>query len=115
MKVDSITLTPKGAHGERRTDSAIQRKDFSLLVDRELVSASSWLDEASTSTDLESTPSTGNWNQFEVNSRLFNVKNTFDENLYTTKLDVSKLTKEQIEKTERIAKEIETTKFPERY
>jgi hypothetical protein len=48
-----------------------------------------------------------NWNQFEANQRLFNVKSSYDENLYTSKLDTSKLSKDQLEYAERMAKEIE--------
>ena len=51
----------------------------------------------------------GNWNQFEANDRLFNVKNTYDENIYTQRLDKSKISKSDILKAERIAKEIEGT------
>lgn len=49
----------------------------------------------------------GSWNQFEANEKLFGVKSTFDENLYTTKLDREKLSLEQSREAERIAKEIE--------
>mmetsp|Transcript_14621 Transcript_14621/g.18676 ORF Transcript_14621/g.18676 Transcript_14621/m.18676 type:complete len:853 (+) Transcript_14621:168-2726(+) len=50
------------------------------------------------------------WDQFEANKRLFNVESTFDENLYTTKLDTSKMTPEQIARAERLAREIEGVK-----
>lgn len=32
---------------------------------------------------------TGAWDQFETNRRLFGTESTWDENLYTTKLDKS--------------------------
>jgi hypothetical protein len=55
------------------------------------------------------TPSQGGtWNQFSANSRLFDVTSSFDENLYTTKLDVSKLTPQQIDRANKLASEIET-------
>ena len=91
--------------GELQTDGAIQRKDLSHLVDRDLQSASAWLDP-STDTSLE-LGSGKKWDQFETNSRLFNVKNTYNEDLYTKKLDLSKMTKDQIRKAERMAREIE--------
>jgi LsmAD domain len=69
--------------------------------------SSAWLDPES-ATSLES-GSIGDWNQFEANNRLFNVKNTYDENIYTKKLDLSTFSKAQILKAERIAKEIEGT------
>jgi LsmAD domain/Ataxin 2 SM domain len=48
------------------------------------------------------------WDQFEANKRLFNVTSTFDENLYTTPLDRSKVTSLQQRTAERIAMEIES-------
>ena len=57
-------------------------------------------------TSLES-GSMGNWNQFEANTRLFNVKNTYDENIYTKKIDLSKVSKAQLMKAEKLAREIE--------
>lgn len=68
--------------------------------------SSAWLDPES-ATSLES-GSMGDWNQFEANSRLFNVKHTYDENIYTKKLDLNKFSKAQILKAERIAREIES-------
>ena len=59
-------------------------------------------------TSLES-GSMGGWNQFEANDRLFNVKNTYDENIYTQRLDKSKISKADMLKAEKIAKEIEST------
>ena len=35
--------------------------------------------------------SIGNWDQFASNEKKFGVKATFDENLYTTKLDISSI------------------------
>ncbi|KAF8474863.1 hypothetical protein BDZ91DRAFT_281943 [Kalaharituber pfeilii] len=56
----------------------------------------------------ESTPTTGAWDQFAENERLFGLKSSFDENLYTTKLDKSHPLYPQREaQAARIAKEIE--------
>jgi len=49
----------------------------------------------------------GSFNQFEVNKQKFGVTSTYDENHYTTKLDKSKFTAEQIKEAERLAAEIE--------
>ncbi|CAN0049425.1 unnamed protein product, partial [Phaeothamnion confervicola] len=49
----------------------------------------------------------GGWDQFEANKRLFNVNSTFDENKYTTQLDTSKLTPQEVRKAEQMAREIE--------
>ncbi|KAH0873327.1 hypothetical protein HID58_070689 [Brassica napus] len=47
------------------------------------------------------------WNQFEVNETLFGVTSTFDEELYTTKLERGPRTRELEEQAVRIAREIE--------
>ncbi|CAN6928220.1 unnamed protein product [Brassica oleracea] len=47
------------------------------------------------------------WNQFEVNKTLFGVTSTFDEELYTTKLERGPRTRELEEQALRIAREIE--------
>ena len=134
---DAINLKAKNGDlisgAELHTDGAIrrQRKDLSHLDGRDLQSASAWLGlDASTDTSLGDeniitrTSSTGNggnstgnissssigkWDQFETNSRLFNVKNTYNEDLYTKKLDLSKMSREQRSKAERLAREIETS------
>lgn len=52
--------------------------------------------------------SIGGWDQFQANEELFNVKGSYDENLYTTELDKSKMHKEQIRQAEKLAREIES-------
>ncbi|KAK9666333.1 hypothetical protein RND81_14G177900 [Saponaria officinalis] len=47
------------------------------------------------------------WDQFKVNESLFGVKSTFNEELYTTKLEKGPRTRELEEKAKRIAREIE--------
>ena len=109
--------------GELPIDGSIQRKNLSHLEGRDLQSACAWLvPDPDTETSLcdenkSNNSSTGNgnhhntgkWDQFEINSRLFNVNNSYQEDLYTKKQDVSKMTKDQICKAERLAREIETT------
>ena len=51
----------------------------------------------------------GQWDQFSENEKLFNVRATFDEDVYTTSLDRKSLDASQIEKAEKMAKEIEGT------
>lgn len=53
--------------------------------------------------------SIGKWDQFEANKELFNVNASFDENLYTTKLDKSQIDAGKIAEAERLAREIENT------
>lgn len=47
------------------------------------------------------------WDQFEANETLFGVKSTFNEDLYTTKLDRGPQTRELEREALRIAREIE--------
>merc|ERR1719491_1828107 len=51
----------------------------------------------------------GNWDQFATNERKFNVRANYDENLYTTKLDVDNIDSDKRREAERIAGEIEGT------
>ena len=51
----------------------------------------------------------GEWDQFQANQELFNVKASFDENLYTTELDKSQIDNKKIAAAERLAREIENT------
>lgn len=51
----------------------------------------------------------GEWDQFQANEQLFDVKATFDENLYTTELDRSQMDRKKVKEAERMAKEIEGT------
>jgi hypothetical protein len=51
----------------------------------------------------------GNWDQFSANEKLFKITASFNENVYTTELDKSKMNDEQIRKAEKLAKEIESS------
>jgi PAB1-binding protein PBP1 len=65
---------------------------------------SSWL--SAPSTGLESSGGNiGNWDQFSANEK-FGVKTTYSEDLYTTKLDASKITDAQRRKADKLAGEI---------
>lgn len=58
---------------------------------------------------LETTTSAG-WDQFETNARLFGATSSYDENIYTTRIDRSDPTYKQKEaEAARIAREIEGT------
>ncbi|XP_057541278.1 polyadenylate-binding protein-interacting protein 4-like [Amaranthus tricolor] len=52
-------------------------------------------------------PWSGSWDQFKVNEALFGVKSTFNEELYTTKLERGPRMRELEEEALRIAREIE--------
>mmetsp|Transcript_106582 Transcript_106582/g.208981 ORF Transcript_106582/g.208981 Transcript_106582/m.208981 type:complete len:739 (-) Transcript_106582:162-2378(-) len=103
-KLDLVTKT---VSSEFQTDTAIKKHgDMSHLSGRNLQSIdSSWLD---TKGDMSLEGKSGkNWDQFEANKRLFNVKDTYDENLYTKRLDLKSMTAEQIARADRLAREIE--------
>lgn len=51
------------------------------------------------------------WDQFEVNSRRFQVKSTYQEDLYTTPLDVAAIPQSVKDKADQIAREIEAAQF----
>ena len=92
------------------TDSMLSRRaNIAELEGRDLEAvAASWLaPETSAKLDRGHTRLPGGWNQFEVNRRLYNVQDTFDENLYTKRLDKSSLTREQQDRADRIAHQIE--------
>lgn len=48
------------------------------------------------------------WDQFSANKDMFGIASTWNEELYTTKLDTSTIPREKREEAERIAREIET-------
>eukprot|EP01035_Chromulina_nebulosa_P019842 gene19842-25791_t len=107
LSAPTVDLTPKSPAPDLQIDSSIRNKNISHLDGRNLEQvSSSWL-QADKMTSLEG--SLGDWNQFEVNKRLFNVASSYDENIYTKKLDISKMSKELIADAERKAKEIEGT------
>ena len=70
-----------------------------------------WVPDSAQGTEmsLESGNSTG-WDQFEANKRLFGATSTFDEHLYTTRIDRSAPSYREREKqAARLAREIEGT------
>ncbi|EFW23269.1 PAB1 binding protein Pbp1 [Coccidioides posadasii str. Silveira] len=59
---------------------------------------------------LEGSASTGTWDQFETNARLFGATSSYDENLYTTRIDRNDPSYKQREaEAARIAREIESS------
>ncbi|KAL1218929.1 Polyadenylate-binding protein-interacting protein 3 [Cardamine amara subsp. amara] len=93
---------------ELLTDSTISQS-YHVDLEREL---KPWVpdDDLPDCSDLENVfddPWKRGWNQFEVNKTLFGVTSTFDEELYTTKLERGPRTRELEEQALRIAREIE--------
>ncbi|XP_010501088.1 PREDICTED: polyadenylate-binding protein-interacting protein 3-like isoform X2 [Camelina sativa] len=92
---------------ELLTDSLISQF-YNVDVEREL---KPWVpdEDVPDCSDLENVfddPWKRGWNQFEVNKTLFGVTSTFDEELYTTKLERGPGTRELEEQALRIAREI---------
>lgn len=64
--------------------------------------------------DLNDKNNDAKWDQFEINKKKYNVVSTYDENLYTTKLDKSKITKEQNDYADKIYNEIKNSSYNEK-
>lgn len=94
----------KSQNGNFRTDTAISgnRAGGERVLQR-------WQPDAPPSNaDHSLEKSTGGWNQFETNERLFGLKTDYDENMYTTRIDKSHPRfKERMAIADRKAKEIE--------
>lgn len=104
-----VELNKSGGSGELRTDGAIRGASIKHLEGRELQAATSWLG-AETSATMGNVNSKGPaWNQFDANRKLFNVQSSYDENIYTKKLDKNSFSKAEIDKADRLAREIEST------
>lgn len=90
------------------TDATVRKKSISHLDGRELQGVdNTWLSD-NTAANLTSA-GIGNWNQFDANRDKFGVNSSYDENLYTKKLDKSSITKSQIQKAEKLARAIESS------
>ena len=128
---------------DKNSDQGENNKDRSLKVDSEIATTTSninlvnrnltplgqeWLTsdiadencELSSSTMTSSSSSSSSkkekWNQFQANEKLFSVNSTnYDENLYTTKLDLGNISKDQQKEAARIAGEIKNQRRKKHY
>ncbi|RYP40793.1 hypothetical protein DL767_001439 [Monosporascus sp. MG133] len=96
---------PNGNGAGFRTDSAISsgRPGTERTLQR-------WVPDSSDTFDhtLEKSSSSGTWDQFAENERLFGLKTNYDENFYTTQIDKSHPQyKERMMAAEKKAREIE--------
>ncbi|GAB0133641.1 hypothetical protein EsDP_00002044 [Epichloe bromicola] len=104
----SIRADVRGQNGNRsnfRTDTAISNSRFGN--ERTL---QPWVPDASDGVDgsLEASSSSGPWDQFAANEKLFGLKTDYDENMYTTAINKTHPQyRERIVAAERKAKEIE--------
>ncbi|XP_021736746.1 polyadenylate-binding protein-interacting protein 3-like isoform X2 [Chenopodium quinoa] len=92
IMLDSYISHSRHVEGGRELEPWMPDKDDPLCPELDNVFDSSW---------------TGSWDQFKVNEKLFGVKSTFNEELYTTKLEKGPRTRELEEEARRIAREIE--------
>ncbi|KAK3490483.1 uncharacterized protein B0T23DRAFT_162917 [Neurospora hispaniola] len=98
----------KPTNGNRasfRTDAAISNSRFGneRTLHRWVPDSTDGLDDS-----LEKTNTSGTWDQFAANERLFGLKTDYDENIYTTTIDKSHPQyKERMAAAERKAREIE--------
>jgi len=90
-----------------KTDAEIA-ENWGDAPSRELVAWSGGAGPAGVSMALDSSRQIGTWNQFERNEQMFGVTSTYSEDLYTTKLDPSKIPEQKRKDAERIAREIES-------
>ncbi|KAL2024312.1 hypothetical protein VTK56DRAFT_8794 [Thermocarpiscus australiensis] len=96
---------PNGNRSSFRTDAAISNSR--LAGERPL---KAWVPDTGYEVDgsLEKSGSTGTWDQFAENERLFGLKTDYDENFYTTVIDKSHPQyKERMAAAEKKAREIE--------
>jgi len=117
MDVPPLPTTAHEASGPGTgfvTDGQISQKSRWVAAshDRELVpwaggGAEGGAGPAAAGGALEDGRGSRNWDQFEANESMFGVQTTFNEELYTTKLDPQKIPREKREEAERIAREIE--------
>jgi hypothetical protein len=91
--------------GSKHSQSSSSHRDLQAID-------SAWL-LPETQTTFDSThpqkSAAAKWDQFEVNRRLYNVPDTFDEKFYTKVLDPTTITKEQRDHAEKLAHLIEKT------
>ncbi len=88
------------------TDTEISRRDFQ---ERELVPWRPDQDvDDSTNFELDSGHNERNWDQFKINEQKFGVRTTYDELLYTTRINKNAENYRELEeRAAKIAREIE--------
>ncbi|TNV81125.1 hypothetical protein FGO68_gene8640 [Halteria grandinella] len=78
----------KGKHETLKTDSMIAQEKSSTKPQRELVR---YIPDTSVPLTQQLGDDTAPYDQFEMNQRLYGTKSTYNFELYTTKLDESKV------------------------
>lgn len=86
------------------TDVDISAKKKPLQIKKQLVAFQIGENEQVYQGNLDEDD--GEWNQFELNKKKYNVSSSYNENNYTTKLDPNLIPQEHKIKAEKIIKEI---------
>ena len=97
-------------------DSQIPKKNINIKKEEKLVKYEIKAEDKNNkyiNQTLEDEEDT-NWDQFELNKKVYNVISTYDENLYTTKLDKNKITEEDKKFADKIYNEIMKTNKDEK-
>lgn len=105
LNAQSDAFDLKGNRGGFQTDSSISNNRFGH--ERTL---QRWVPDANDKVDgsLEKSSSSGAWDQFAENERLFGIKTDYDENIYTTEINKNHPQyRERIAAAEKKAREIE--------
>ncbi|XP_012450482.1 polyadenylate-binding protein-interacting protein 3 [Gossypium raimondii] len=92
LLIDSVISQSCHVGLERELEPWVPDEDYPQCPELENIFSGSW---------------NRNWDQFETNQKLFGVKSTFNEELYTTKLERGPQTRELEKEAMRIAREIE--------
>ena len=108
LEVDVDLSEPVKPPHEFKTDADISGK--MQIKEREL---ERWVPDDEVELTLEDDGS--EWDQFKVNQEKFGVESSYDEHLYTTRIDTSAPDYERAAKAERIAKEIEQQATTDRH
>ncbi|XP_038995284.1 polyadenylate-binding protein-interacting protein 3-like [Hibiscus syriacus] len=92
LLIDSVISQSRHVGMERELEPWVPDKDYPQCPELENIFAGSW---------------NRNWDQFETNQKLFGVQSTFNEDLYTTKLERGPQMRELEKEAMGIAREIE--------
>ncbi|RKP32722.1 hypothetical protein METBISCDRAFT_20992 [Metschnikowia bicuspidata] len=116
--VAAVERTLSGVHlKDHKLEESASPASSKFKIDRDISAThqfrerelQKWVpDEGSVEVTLEDTSSKGEWDQFKVNEEKFGVESTYDEHLYTTRVNTAaKNYHERLKRAQNIAREIE--------
>ncbi len=99
-----------------KVDSQISKKNINKTKEEKLVKYEIKEEDNNKylNQKLEDENDDENWDQFELNKKMYNVVSTYDENLYTTKLDKDKISEEEKIIVDKMYKEIMSSNSKEK-